>query len=1147
MSKETLTKAQKSGPISWMARNSVASNLLMFSLILGGLIFSGKVKKEVFPEFNLDIITVSVPYPGASPEEVESGITMLVEEAVRGIDGVKRVKSTAREGMGTVIVELLDGIDSALAYSDAKAAVDRIINFPEDAERPTTSLIAAQNVAMSVVVHGPYEHQVLREMAERVRSDLLSDSRITMVEMKGVPPREISVEIPEEQLRAHDLNLGQISATIRGASIDLPGGGIKTMSGETLVRTKERRDYGDEFSDIVLKSSPTGGVIRVGDLATVRDGFADVDIDTEFNGEKAIILDVFRVGKQGPLEIADAVKSYLERVNLPAQVKVSIWNDRSKMYGERADLLKRNAITGLILVFVVLGLFLEIKLAFWVMLGIPISFFGAFLLMPVMDVSINMISMFAFLLTLGIVVDDAIVVGENIYEKRLQGMKPMQAAIEGAKEVGGPVVFAVLTTVAAFSPLLFVPGASGKFLRVVPAIVISVLLISLVESLFVLPAHLAHSTPTRSGPLFRFQQWVSGGLQFLIHRVYQPVLRLCTTYRYLSLSAALGLLMLSLSLVIGGHLKFTFMPKLEGDNVTASAQLTIGAPIEETERVKQRLMSTLEGVLARHGGSEKISLGTMALTGSSVQRLGPGFNATTNGSHIAEVSVRLVSIDQRDVGSGQIAREWRAANEDIVGVRSLTFGSSLGSVGGSAVDILLSHRNPKVLEEASAEMSRVLGEFSGVTDVQDGFQGGKRQVNITLKPGAHRLGLSELEIARQVRAAFFGAESIRQQRGRDEVRVMVRLPKQERTHLASLEKMILLTPQGGEVPLSEVAELSWGRAFSEIQREEGMRVVHVTADIDNATGNANEVLEKVREEVMPQLKSRYPELTYSLEGQQREQGDTMGSLGVGFLLALGLIFALLAIPFNSYTQPAIIMTAIPFGFIGAVAGHIILGYDLSLISVMGIVALAGVVVNDSLILIVSVNDYRSKGYTPYEAVIQGGMRRFRPILLTSLTTFMGLMPMIFEPSVQARFLIPMAISLGFGVLFATVLILLVVPAVYLILEDIIRGLKLFWAGSNYSILVLCPDQDRHQSVSESLQGDHRAQVSCYTEPLELIFAADLFRPQQILICNEVSPSAQAELFSALEARSLQMICSFERNDPLPNTAQERAPQHLVTP
>jgi multidrug efflux pump subunit AcrB len=1032
------TPPTRRGPITWMAQNSVASNLLMFSLILGGLIFSGKVKKEVFPEFTLDIISISVPYPGASPEEVEKGITMLIEEAVNGLEGVKRVKSNSAEGMSGVTVELLDGVDSARALSDVKAAVDRIVNFPEDAERPTTSLITARNIAMSLVVHGPFDHETLRKVTEEVRDQLLRDQRITLVEMKGVPPREVAVEIDQNQLRAHNLNLSQVAMAIRRASIDLPGGGIKTQTGETLIRTTERRDFGAEFEGITLRSNAQGGTLNLSDLAEVSDGFQDLDIATQFNGEPAITLDIFRVGGQGPLEIADAVKSYMNQAVLPRGINLSIWNDRSKMYAERADLLKRNAIMGLFLVFLVLGLFLETKLAFWVMLGIPISFCGAFLLMPWLDVSINMISMFAFLLTLGIVVDDAIVVGENIYEHRLNGLPPMEAAIKGVQEVGGPVIFAVMTTVAAFSPLLFVPGASGKFMRVVPAIVICVLLISLIESLFVLPAHLAHSTPTTSGPLRWVQRRVSAMLQRVIDGVYQSVLRFCTTYRYFAVAVAFSTLLLSVGVVAGGHLKFTFMPKLEGDNVIARARLPIGVPVGETLRIQGQLLSTLNEVLARHGG-EQITLGVMSLTGSTLSRMGPDPGTSSSGSHIADVSVRLVSMDKRNVSSGQVAREWRKANEGLVGLRSLTFGSSLGAVGGDPIDILLSHRDPQVLEEASASLALRLNDYRGVSDIQDGFQGGKRQINMTLKPTAQRLGLTEQEVARQVRDAFFGAEALRQQRGRDEVKVMVRLPKAHREQISSLERLIIRTPLGGEAPLSELVSLRWDRAFSQIMREEGRRVVHVTSDVDSSIANANEVLQRVRKELMPQMIDRFPGLSYSLEGQQREQGDTMSSLKVGFLMALGLIFALLAIPFNSYIQPAIIMMAIPFGFIGAVLGHLILGYDLSLISMMGIVALAGVVVNDSLILIVSVNQYRQRGYSAYESVIQGGMRRFRPILLTSLTTFMGLMPMIFEPSVQARFLIPMAVSLGFGVLFATILILLVVPAVYLIVEDLIAA------------------------------------------------------------------------------------------------------------
>ena len=1034
---EELPEELSKGPIAWMAQRSVASNLLMFGLILGGFIFSSKVKQEVFPEFTLDMVTISVPYPGASPEEVEQGITTIIEEAVRGLDGVKRVKSTSGEGRAGITVELLDGADNNKALADIKAAVDRITNLPADAERPITSLAATRNIAMSLVLHGDQEHETLRQLAEQVRDDLLSSPDITLIELKSVPPREVAVEINQDTLRAHNLTLGQVAAVVRGASIDLPGGGLKTSSGETLVRTKERRDLSEEFSEVIIKGSAQGGQLRLGQVAELRDGFQEMDINTAFNGHQAIQLDIYRVGSQGPLQVAAAVKRYMAETALPGGVEMSIWNDRSKMYAERADLLKRNAINGLILVFVVLGLFLELKLSFWVMLGIPISFFGAFLLMPVMDVSVNMISMFAFLLTLGIVVDDAIVVGENIYEKRTQGLPPLRAAVEGVKEVGSPVIFAVLTTVAAFMPLFFVPGGSGKFMRNVPAIVISVLVISLVESLFVLPAHLAHSKPTSGkGLIGRPQRAVSRLLNLFIKVIYQPVLRFCVRYRYFSFSWAIATLILSIAMMKGGHLKFTFMPKLEGDNVVASARLPVGAPLEDTLKVQAKLLKTLNEVLDRHGGANNISLGVMSLTGSTMAQMGPRPPSSEGGSHVADVSVRLVSIDQRNVSAGQVAREWRAANRDLVGVRSITFGASVGAVGGAPIDVMLSHRDPEVLEQASAALAARLATFQGVSDIQDGFASGKRQLNLKLKPAAQRLGLSEREVARQVRDAFFGAEALRQQRGRDEVRVMVRLPRADRERLSSLERLIIQTPMGGEVPLMEVATLTEGRAFSEIQREEGRRVVHITADVDNSVANANEVMAKTAKDIIPELIKTFPGLSYSAEGQQREQGDTMESLKTGFTLALALIFVLLAIPLNSYLQPIVIMLAIPFGFVGAVAGHLLLGYDLSLISMMGIVALAGVVVNDSLILIVSVNDFRAQGYSPAEAVVQGGMRRFRPILLTSLTTFMGLMPMIFEPSVQARFLIPMAISLGFGVLFATVLILLVVPSVYLIIEDL---------------------------------------------------------------------------------------------------------------
>jgi len=1035
---EQLPEELRKGPIAWMAQRSVASNLLMFALLFGGLLMSTRVKQEVFPEFTLDIVTIAIPYPGASPEEVEQGITTLVEEAVGGLDGVKKVKSSSKEGAAAVRVELLDGVDANKVLTDIKAAVDRIPNLPVDAERPVTSLVSARNVAMTVVIHGPHDHETLRQVAEVVRDDLIKDPNITLVELKGAPPREIAVEVSQEQLRAHGLSLSGVAQAIRRSSIDLPGGGLRTSSGETLVRTTERRDLGAEFGEVVLKGSPLGGQLTVGDVAQIRDDFQEVDISSTFNGENAVTLDVYQVGEQGPIEVADAVKRYLAETRPPGDIQISIWNDRSQMFAERADLLKRNAISGLILVFVTLALFLELKLAFWVMLGIPVSIFGAFLLIPTMDVSINMISMFAFLLTLGIVVDDAIVVGEEVYDKRTEGVPPLRAAILGVKGVGSPVIFSVLTTVAAFIPLFFVPGGSGKFMRNIPAIVISVLLVSLIESLFVLPAHLAHSAPTSGrGPLGWLQRLFGASLGWFVRALYRPTLSFCLRYRYFSFAAAVGALILSVGTIAGGQLKFTFMPRLEGDNVIASARLPVGAPLSETLKVQAQLLKTLDEVLAPHkatsGGS--ISLGVMAQTGASMTQMGPNPGAAEAGSYITDVSVRLVSMDQRAVTASEIARRWRAANADLVGVRTLTFGASLGSIGGAPVDIMLSHRDPQTIEEASAALTARLGRLAGVSDLQDGFATGKAQLNIELKPAALRLGLTEQEVARQVRDAFFGAEALRQQRGRDEVRVMVRLPRADRERMESLERLVLRTPQGGDVPLSEVATLAADRAFSEIQREEARRVVHVTADVDEKVANANEVIARVGKELMPQLLLDYPGLTYSFEGQQREQGNTLASLKVGFILALLMIFTLLAIPLDSYLQPAVIMLAIPFGLIGAISGHLLLGYDLSFISVMGIIALAGVAVNDSLVLVVAINELRATGLSTYDAVVRAGTRRFRPILLTSLTTFMGLMPMIFEPSVQARFLVPMAVSLGFGVMFSTALILLVVPAVYLILDD----------------------------------------------------------------------------------------------------------------
>jgi multidrug efflux pump subunit AcrB len=1039
-----LNSGAEKGPVAWMAKNPVAANLLMAALLLGGLLMSTMVKQEVFPEFSLDIINVSVAYPGASPAEVEQGIVTVVEEAVRGLDGVLKVTSQAFEGIATINIELIGGTDNSKALGDIKAAVDRIVTLPEDAERPNTSLFIARNMVISMVLYGDHDEETLRRLADKARDELMQDPHITQIELAGVRAREISVEVPQAELRAHNLTLGGIAEVLRQSSVELPAGSIKAAGGETLLRTAERRDYASEFADVAVVSGQNGTRVKLSELATVRDTFADVDLEVTYNGLPAVQLDVYRVGDQTPIQVAEAVKAYAEKLadELPAGIKADTWNDRSQVYADRVDLLLRNAKTGLILVFIALALFLEIKLAFWVMMGIPISFAGAFLLMPVTDVSINMISLFAFIVTLGIVVDDAIVVGENIYEQRERGLDPAQAAVRGTREVAGPVVFSVLTTVAAFSPLLFMPGVSGKFFGVIPIIVVLVLLTSLVESLFILPAHLAHSRPSTFRPIVvlmtpieKFRSYFGRGLNFLIKRMYAPFLRLAASHRYLTIATGVAMLIATFGLMAGGHLNFTFMPKVEGDTVTVTARLPEGVPIGEAEALRKQLLSTANAVMARHGG-DKLVEGTFASIGQAMAGNGPSQagGGAPGGSHVVDVAVLVVESGQRTVGAVQLADEWRAANANLVGVKTIAFSGALRAAGGLPIDIALSHRDTAVLELAAARLAEGLRSYVGITDIDSGIAGGKPQLDLALKPAGRALDLNQQDLARQVRDAFYGAEALRQMRGRDEVRVMVRLPVDDRRKLATFEDLTLRGPRGGDLPISEVAEVTPGRAYTQIQREEGRRVLHVTGDVD-ANSNAQQILGRVQAELLPQLMGEFPGLSFALDGASRDTADTFASLRIGGILALFAIFALLAVPFRSYVQPLVIMAAIPFGLVGALGGHVLLGYDLSVISVMGIVALSGIVVNDSLVMLVAINELRAEGVPTFEAVVMGAVRRFRPILLTSITTFFGLMPMIFETSVQARFLIPMAISLGFGVMFSTFVILLLVPALYLAVED----------------------------------------------------------------------------------------------------------------
>lgn len=1038
-------KHRTKGAIAWMTRNHVTANLLMLGLILGGAAITlFRIKQEVFPDLQLDFIFVNAPYPGASPEEVEEGVVLAIEEEVRGLEDVKEVTSTCREGMGVVAVELLMGANPNKALSDVKNAVDRITTFPQDMERYTVSLVESRRQVISLVLHGQQSEANLRQLGEQVREELIQKPGITQVELSGVRRPEIAIEIPQENLRRYGLTLDQAAARIRQASLDLPGGRVQAQEGEVLVRTKERRYYAREYEDLPLIASPDGTEVTVAEIAEVRDTFEESDISAQYNGEPAVRVDVYRVGDETPTAIAKTVYAYVDDLNqrLPSTVQAAVWEDYSEILRDRIGLLVKNAILGLILVLILLGLSLDIRLAFWVTMGIPTSILGAILFFPLMDMSINMISLFAIIITIGIVVDDAIIVGENVFHMRRKGLPFVDAAIEGARQMAVPVTFAIATNVAAFMPLMFVPGVTGKIFKVIPTAVITIFLMSLVEALLILPAHLSTRSKAEERGWLAFlnrrREWFGKMLIWFRNHTFKPSLHIALRWRYLTVALALGLLIFCIGLVKSGRIDFSFMPKIEHDRITANLTMPVGTPVEQTREVQKQLLAAAESIIDENGG-ESIVKGIFSLVGSPPPAQGMvnvGSGAT--GSHLTNVSVYLVPVDERSINAESFVRQWYDRMADVPGIDTLTFRYTTGPSSNQPIALMISHKDTEKLEAAAADLARALQGYSGVRDIDDGFTGGKKQLDFKIKPAAQALGLTAADLGRQVRAAFYGAEALRVQRKRDEVKVLVRLPRNERTRLYSVEELVVRAPNGTEMPLRDAAEVIHGSSYTEIQRSDGRRVLNITADVIQGMANADKVTASVRKNELPAIMSKYPGLQFELSGEQEDKMDAMKALGFGFLLTLFVIYTLLAIPFKSYTQPFIIMTCIPFGIIGAVGGHMLMGFELSIISMFGIIALSGVVVNDSLILIDAANQNRWDGAPHFKAIFDAAIRRFRPIVLTSLTTFLGLAPMIFETSLQARFLIPMAISLGFGILFATLVALMLIPALYMILVDIKR-------------------------------------------------------------------------------------------------------------
>lgn len=1039
--------------LEWFARNSVAANLLLILIVVGGWMNVTKIRKEVFPEFSSELISVTVPYLGAAPQEVEEAICARIEEAVQDLENVKRLRSTAAEGAGTVTIELLPGSDVRDALDDVKSRVDAIDTFPVETEKPIIQELVIRNQVMNIALSGNADERTLKHLAEQVRDEVSNIDGISQVELAAARPYEISIEVSENALRRYGLTFSQVAAAVRRSSLDLPGGSIKTEGGEILLRTASQAYRGDEFSDLVLLTRPDGSRLTLGEVATVVDGFAETDIAARFDGQQAVLVQIFRVGEQAVTEIADKVKTYVAeaRPRLPEGIEMTIWQDDTEMLRSRMDTLFRNGRAGLLLVLLVLALFLRLRLALWVSVGILVSFMGTLWLMPSLDVSINLISLFAFIVVLGIVVDDAIVVGENIYRHYQMGKEGMTAALDGLREVAVPVTFSVLTTIAAFAPLTMVPGNTGKFMRVIPLVVICTLAFSLLESLFVLPSHLSHlkrRAQKTSNLWTRVQGRIASSFDVVIERFYRPTLSAALHWRYTTVAIALATLLVTVGLIVGGRIKFSFFPPVEGNNVVAFITMPQGTPPEVTAEALERLERSARQLQqeAADAGEPHAFRHILTTIGEQPFRKAQSrtaFTSSTSAAHLGEVNIELAPGEERLITATDLLKRWREITGDIPDAVELTFNSSVFSTG-EAINIQLAGPDLDDLSLAAGKLKTALTDYPGVFDISDSFRAGKEEVQLEISPRAEALGLSLADVARQVRQAFYGEEAQRIQRGRDDVRVMVRYPEAERRTLDNLESMRIRTAQGDEVPFSAVGRTEQGRGFASIARTDRNRTVTVTADVDLEVANSNEILAKVEASVLPQLLADHRGLSYSLEGEQQQQRETLGGLVQSFATAMILIYILLAVPFRSYLQPMIVMSAVPFGILGAIWGHVVLGKDLTALSFFGVVALTGVVVNDSLVLVDFVNRAYRSGTPLVESIRQAGEKRFRPIILTSLTTFVGLTPLLLEKSLQAQFLIPMAVSLAFGVLFATGIILILVPVGYYILEDIRNGFRRLW-------------------------------------------------------------------------------------------------------
>jgi multidrug efflux pump subunit AcrB len=1022
--------------IAWFARNHVSANLLMIAILIAGLLsLSQRIPLEVFPTLDAQQVTVTVSLRGATPEDVEQGISILVEEAVQDLEGIKEITSRSAEGIASIGLELDPAYDDRELLADIKGRIDAINNFPADAEKPVVSLSIRKREVITVAVSGDYSEQEIRHQATRVRDDLQRIPGITQVELDSVRPFEIAIEVSQQRLRQYGLTLDQVAQKVANSSKDISAGNIKTDGGEILVRSKGQAYHRDQFENITILTRPDGSMVTLRELAEVNDGFEESPLRSRFNGKMAAFIDVYRIGNESAIEVADSVKAYIDaqQQSMPEGVELTYWRDRSNIVKKRLKTLTTNAIQGGILVLLLLTLFLRPVVAFWVFIGVPVSFMGAFIVMPYFGVTLNIFSLFAFLLVLGIVVDDAIVTGENIYTHLRHSENGLTAAIQGTREVAVPVTFGVLTTIVAFIPLAFIEGDRGELFKQIPIVVIPIFLFSLIESKFVLPAHLKHirlRSEKESNRLEQLQQRFADGFENAIIRYYRPLLERVLNFRLLTLVSFICILLIMISVITNGWTRFTFFPRVQSEIARASLMMPAGTTFEVTDRYVQKITDAAATLKRKYRDQEGIDL---ILDIQSTTGAGGG---RSSGSHTGLVMFEIVAPEDRElqVTSSDLVKEWRKMIGVVPGAESLTFRAEIGRVS-DPIDIQFSGNDFTTLAEIGEKVKQQLALYPAVFDIEDSLSNGKQELQVELKPEAYTLGFSRSELLGQIRSGLFGYQIQRIQRGRDDIRVMVRFPISERESVAALLNQPITAPSGLQVPLGQLVTLKPGVSPTSIIRIDRYRTLKVSADINKETANMT-LIQSDLKSYIDSLLVNHPGVHYSMEGEAKEQSDSFRSMGTGLLIVLFVIYALLAIPFKSYLQPLIVMSIIPFGAIGAIAGHWIMAMDLSLLSIMGMLALVGVVVNDSLVLVDFINIHKNdKGFSLKEAVLKAGVARFRPVMLTSMTTFIGLMPLLFEQSTQAQFLIPMAVSLGFGILFATVITLLLIPVNYMLLEE----------------------------------------------------------------------------------------------------------------